>query len=131
MQISLSIEERPPVLRNFLAELQNALGGDARVWASMVAGNEAAPQQIYAFVQVFEARSADAALRRVQPAIREADPEMRIVKGDPKPLGDPPMPVETDVRAHEPDTQQSEPTAPSAIGSRATAPDRPQQFQLL
>lgn len=82
MEISLSIEERPPVLRAFLEELQIALGDDARVWASMVAGDEQASQQIAAFVQVFEAPDHDAALQRVRPAIRVADPEMRIVRSE-------------------------------------------------
>jgi hypothetical protein len=87
MQISLSIEERPSVLRAFLERLQTALGTDARVWASLVAGDEGTPQQVDAVVHVFEAPNWDEAFRRVQPAIRRADPGKRIVRGDAAAVG--------------------------------------------
>lgn len=131
MQISLSIEERPPVLRGFLEELQHALGTDARVWASIVAGDEDAPQQIDAFVQVFEAPTEDAALTRVQPAIREADPQMKIVKSETAAPGGLATPTESDSRADRRCMQEEEPAPSQADRVGAVERDRQQQFQLL
>lgn len=130
MEISLSIEERPPVLRAFLEALQAALGADARVWASLVAGDEHAPQRIAAFIQVFEAPDRDAAFQRVRPAIRAADPEEKLVKAD-----------ETFVQAHETvvtnerrvDDKDAEVTElrRSAVSSASAEPlPRQQRFEL-
>ena len=80
MTISLHAEERPPLLRRFLDDLSDALDGDGRVWASLVAGDEATPQSVTVFVDVYDVIEEEAALKRLEPALRQADPDLRIVR---------------------------------------------------
>ena len=82
MTISLLAQERPPLLRRFLEDLANALDGDARVWASLVAGDESAPQSVTVFVNVYDVPDENAAFQRLAPVIREVDPDRSIVRVD-------------------------------------------------
>ena len=85
MTISLYAEERPPLLRRFVEDLADALEGHARVWASLVAGDEDTPQSVSVFVDVYGVPDEEAALIRVEPAIREVDPDLSIVRADATP----------------------------------------------
>jgi len=80
MQICIQARERPAVLRQFVDALARTLDGRARIWAFLTAGQEDVDQDLEVFVDVFNAPSEEAALMRVQPALRVADPDSRIMR---------------------------------------------------
>jgi hypothetical protein len=82
MEIELHLEGTPQQLRDFADRLQASLGidGEVRAWLG-TADPEDEPKVATVYVDVPGADDEEAALQRVQPAVREADPDFQLLRG--------------------------------------------------